>query len=115
MPDVLYFGCMGRAGHFLFDHDGQRPYGSTPWGYDLDGGLLDSSKPEVEGVVQFHQKDGWTAIAFWDRSVDSRYASNSAFLVAESVSAETLLAMARESWPAVFSRCKFRVALPEDN
>jgi len=110
--NVLFFGCEGQCGHFLRDKlDGQRRYGSTPWKNDLDTGLL--QEPEEEGQVFFHQKDGWTAIAWWDRSgPDKRPGCNTAFLVAELVPAEVLLAEAKIQWSGIFSRAHFQIRLP---
>lgn len=106
--EVLYFGCLRAVGHFLHRTlNREVRFECQPWRNNLDGGLLDSLPRQTEGVVVTAKKDGWTVIAFWDRSVDSRGNSNSAFLIQGDVTAEELLELARNQWPEVFSRPRF--------
>ncbi len=130
--EVLFFGCAGVPGHYLYGR-GMRSleYESSPWGMNLDSGLLaskeqrrsyeyaNSTKPTGEYVVAkkdgwtaVAKKDGWTAVAFWDRSGDSRPASNSAFLIAKDISGEELLSLAAEQFPRIFARKDFPIAVP---
>jgi hypothetical protein len=110
--NVLYFGCLNRAGHHLHDkEDFHRQYGSTPWGNDLDGKfMLDALAPE--GVCKFEQLQGWSGIGFCDRTIDGRPGSHSAFLVVGLVSPAELLEGARQQWPEVFRRLQFNIVLP---
>lgn len=58
------------------------------------------------------QKDGWTAVAFWDRSGgDTRPGCNSVFLARATLSGGELLHMAREQWPEVWNRPGFPIKL----
>lgn len=133
----FYFGCWREAGHHLW-HQGSEghPYkdwranngllgvsihsrnptkGEIPWGYSLDGGLLKGrSLRQGEAVVE--QRDGWTALSFWDRSVDSRPGSSSTFVFDTLLTPEAALAAAREAFPPIFERFSFPVdvADPED-
>ncbi len=104
--EVLYFGCKDVAGHYLYSKfTPNMRYESTPWGKHLDGGLLANNfNTTPTGKVSVSHKDGWTAIAFWDRSGDSRGGSNSVFLIASDVTGDQLLAMARVQWPEIFDR-----------
>lgn len=116
-PNVIFFGCdslPGRCnpGHYVKDRrNPRRSYEQTPWGTALDGGLLAGVPDQVTGRVVVTKKDGWTSLAFWDRSGDSRGASNSAFMIAEDVSAERLLGLSREQWPEIFGRPNFPTLL----
>lgn len=124
---VLYFGCpcgvAGHrdAGHFYYDDRyrslglGNRPDRQTgPWS-PIDGALAprewDSRRaPEKpQGVAALHHKDGWTALSFWDRSGDSRPASNSTFLFDGTLTFNEALAAARDHFPALFERFPFEI------
>lgn len=77
----LYFGCIDRPGHYLFEP------GSTPcrnrwerWASKRDGSLAPEFNT-ISGKALLHHFDGFTVVAFWDRSVDSRSGSNSMFIV----------------------------------
>lgn len=113
--NVLFHGCDGRPGHYLHSKDGVHwRYESVPWGTMLDAGLLTNdyygcdSRPDGKYVVQ--QKDGWTAVAFWDRSGDGRGGSNSVFLVNAEITGEELITLARQQWPEIFNRPNFPLA-----
>lgn len=112
--EVFFFGCKGAAGHYLHSRSGTVEYEKSPWGRHLDTGILVSgadkyARPDTTPTQNYTvaRKDGWTAIAFWDRSGDSRPNSNSAFLIAADVSDKELLAMARAQWPYIFARAGF--------
>jgi hypothetical protein len=87
---VFYFGCWDAIGHFLWTPSGVSvPLSTTPWGNAVDTGLCPGKRDrrgevacenQREGEAALHHLDGWTALAFWDRSVDTRHGSNSAFL-----------------------------------
>jgi hypothetical protein len=107
--EVLYFGCYRVPGHCLYSKvTPNMRYEATPWGNSLDSGLLTDdyygADTEPTGKVVVRHKDGWTAIAFWDRSGDSRPGSNTAFLAKADMTGEELLALARVQWPEVFDR-----------
>jgi hypothetical protein len=105
-----YFGCVGSAGHFTHE-GGRRTYKhDSPWGTAIDTTLCPSG-PEVEGRAALHHKDGWTALAFWDRSVDKRGKSNSVFLSNQARTFDEMLAQARIHFPDVMSRFKFEIVL----
>jgi hypothetical protein len=122
MPRFYYFGCIERAGHYM--HSNPSPRGleeiralhdvlrKNPWGSGIDAGLCPPGKDaryQVEGRASVHHKDGWTALAFWDRSVDSRGGSNSVFLADAIHDFEIMMALARENFPEVLDRLSFAV------
>ena len=109
VPEVFYFGRKDSMGHSLHYKRQARRYDETPWGIHLDGGLLKTKMDVPDGDIVYAQKDGWTAIAFWDRSGDSRPGSNSAFLTPALVDLDELIRRAREQWPEVFRRQGFPV------
>ena len=122
--DVLYFGCIGRAGHFLWSREGtgrpctdrrDRELAQRLGG--LDGALCWNSKSgrysherdETEGLAFVTHREGWTALAFWDRSVDGRGACNSAFLAEGTLTFAQIVRHARLRWPEVWARFPFEI------
>lgn len=120
---AIYFGCWQRAGHYFFgpgmrslrhadvpealrdDIDGRYPPGGRKAGemYPRD------DTPQVEGLATVTQRGAWTVLAFWDRSVDTRRGSNSAFLLHGQHDFTAALALARAAFPEVFARFTFEV------
>lgn len=110
-PRVLYFGCWSRAqrGHYLHEVDGRtgRPLGIVPFvDAELDGGFCPEGQ-QSEGVARLHHLRGWTVLAFWDRSADSRGNSHSTFLADGQHEFEEMVALAKEAFPAVWARFGF--------
>jgi hypothetical protein len=126
---AYYFGCrqLHVLGHYLFTPEMHSAWFELtdvlPWHYKIDSGLCPGTKgpngytmpyltdPQVEGAAALHVKDGWTAVAFWDRSVDTRSGSNSAFILEGEHSFETVLAESRKLFPEIWARFKFEVRL----
>jgi len=125
---ALYFGCTGpgSGGHFLRS-DGpeyatlepKKTYPGFPWdGRHLDGLLLKNGKVRAapDGRVYWTcggKPDLWFAFYWWDRSGDSRPASNSGFYVRgfafEEV--EEAFAYACSVWPQIVDRQKHPLKL----
>lgn len=118
---VYYFGCgKHEAGHYWHKPGAvgimRRPPG-CPWGNDIDGGLAPSfaiwrargRREAPQGQALVAHAGGWTALAYWDRSMDSRPGSNSAFAAEGDYSFDELLTAAKEQWPWVFERQRFEV------
>lgn len=118
----LYFGVWDPAmerGHFLFspsgthvfsDHQAQLPQRLQD--HHLDSGYCRGvrsrrnppDKEQVQGLARLHRVEGWTLIAFWDRSGDSRFASNSALLVFGEHTFEEMVGIFEKSYPKQWSR-----------
>lgn len=130
-PLVYYFGAWGGLGHCLWNPDGQPDLVAAkrlPW-RDIDGALagdpalMDPRMPlhwsiahQSEGRVRLHRRDGWTAIAFWDRSCDCRGGSNSALFAKGDFTGKEMLTLFERTFPAVWRRItsRFQLVLPDE-
>jgi len=125
---LFYFGCQHGAGHFLFRSDGSSAnvYTATPWGRTIDGALSYGPQRrffknreveaayQQEGAAKLTHEHGWTAVDFWDRSVDQRYGSHSVFARAGTYSFEDMMGWAKAAFPWVFTRLSFEVFLGQE-
>lgn len=116
-PELYYFGCGREPGHHLWEpgRDRMRRFREAvpgelpgPWDWcDLDGGLCpDRQGRHPQGVARLHHCGGWTALAFWDRSVDRRPGSCSVFLASGTWSFEEMLGWCSRGFPQVFDRLR---------
>lgn len=125
-PPIFYFGPLREPGHFLFDKNGvlvsyeDAARLGIPWsayGTDIDGVLQPGCKdkgpgaprPRVEGEALLHHKDGWTALSFWDSSVDSRPGCNSTFIAKGHFTAAQMIGLAKSSFPDRCAKMKFQI------
>jgi hypothetical protein len=116
---VYYYGCWNGKGHFLWQPNGRWVEGdeslATPWpsGYRLCPGWVDQYNlgPQVQGEAGLHHKDGWTALAFWDRSVDDRFGCISVFYAEGTYDSAAMLEVAREHFSKVWARYPFEVRI----
>lgn len=108
---VFYFGCLGRKGHFFYRPGSHMQY----WDAEKEqpfGGYVNTwlcPRPERLGSAQLHHHEGWTALSFWDRSVDPRPGSNSTFIVEGIHDFVAMERITRELFPEVWNRLTFRV------
>lgn len=130
---TYFFGCInGRSGHYLWRPSGVRyesirHQGVLPW-TDIDAALCPGKRPlrsrlyavvdnyvengeQVEGWAALHHRDGWTALAWWDRSVDPRYGSNAALFAPGNLTADQVLAVGREHFAGFLDRMTYQVRL----
>lgn len=128
---VLFFGCIERAGHFLWAQQGSVVMPSKhsmgeagPWrhypkpgehgldpvkGPDLSAWKIDEKQQEGRAVLS--HCSGWTRLGWADRSVDHRHGSH-ANIIAEGIrSFEEMLALGRECFPDVMKRMKYDIVL----
>lgn len=114
---VFHYGCANnRKGHFVHAGKGISQYGPevynfcaiNPWGYEIDSGLCPSG-PEIEGRALVHHKDGWTAMSFWDRSVDKRGKCNSNFFAEGTHTFDEMVAIAKDHFPKIMARFEFPI------
>jgi|ERR1700722_12854775 len=113
-PIMFYFGPWERAGHFMHGEDGHEVWNRSelsgfPWqvdGSNIDGVLQPTCYQDPEGrwrntkeplnEAVLHQKNGWTAISFWDRSVDTRGACNSTYFAKGIYTFDEMVNLAKE-------------------
>jgi hypothetical protein len=131
-PVMFYFGPWDSPGHYLHDERGVSQWRAEtviPWTLgQLDGDLqphfADCAKKRrrhycdcpsgEEGPALLHHKDGWTALAFWDRTVDKRGACNSVYLAEGTYTFDQMVAMARERFAVRWNKMAFQVTLYEE-
>jgi len=128
-PDVecFYFGCIGGPGHRF--HARRRPTSACEEleravAAALGRGGIDARlcwnspkgdrdrydrRDETEGLAFRTCCGGYTAVAFWDRSVDRRGACNSVFIVRGDLTFKQVMRVARHCWPRVLGRFSFDV------
>lgn len=122
MTIALYFGCLD-TGHYLWSiADGRYTHEwkcVTPWP-KIDGELQPGcgSAPiwkltQEQSAGQLHHRDGWTAIAFWDRTGDERGNSNSTFLFDATLTFTEALEQARIHFPEIVARMEAAAPLHE--
>lgn len=113
---VYYFGCWDRPGHYLVDPNNRHIDRAGPF----TAGNLDGSFPphiplpggnyrqliEDETIASLAHWKGWTVLAMWDRSVDTRGACNAAFVVEGEHTHAEMWALAREHFPKIVGRLK---------
>ncbi len=113
---AFYFGTYGEPGHHLWQaaRPGKWIRHGWPWNGEpsplpwdkIDGQLNPSEK---QGEAALHHKDVWTALAFADRSVDSRPGSNSAFFFSDVLTFDQAAAEAKTWFPHVTQRFSFEI------
>ena len=112
--NIYYFGCIGQHGHYMFKPGSRMTdwmfLDKNPWGHSIDGRLCPDEK-QIEGQARIHQKDGWTALSFWDRSIDRRPGSNSNFLAEGDHTFDEMMLLANEHFPEVMERFVFNIEL----
>ena len=122
--ECFYFGCIDGPGHFFNGPGGPTEVRAlehelTTLFKGLDSTLCWSSprterdrydqRDETEGRAFITYRGGWTACAFWDRSVDKRGACNSAFFVHGTLTFAQIVRVARHRWPKIWARFTFPV------
>jgi hypothetical protein len=119
---VLYFGVWSpeHKGHYLYTPSGFPEYQDSVPRFlhpdQIDGKLcpVETSAPygQPEGLALLHDMPSeWTAIAFWDRSGDSRPNSNSIFLAKGKYGFHQMLSISRDAFPSIWKRFSFEVRL----
>lgn len=118
---AYYTGCWGRPGIVCRTPDGWQPFTATghkpsPWAsglYPVDDSLCQRELgyvcggpkiPQPEGVWRHIQRDGWTMLSSWDRSVDPRDGSHASFVFDALLTADEAEAEARRLFPAIWAR-----------
>lgn len=66
---------------------------------------------EVQGVAWLHHVEGWTVVAWWDRSEDDRHGSNAVFLAPGEHAFGEMLDLARKAFPREMERMERAYAI----
>lgn len=123
--EVFFFGTDNQSGgHYLFDvwFNSYRgaSNGPLPW-EQIDTKLAPyiGTEPhrrstydngrQTQGIAALHHKDGWTALSFWDRSVDERMGCNSNFFWKGTHTFEEMLEQFRKVYPTIVARYPFPI------
>jgi hypothetical protein len=130
VTEVYFFGCWNDLkGHHLWQprparYESVRHRGLIPW-TEIDGALTPGnrggsslyamrdnhveSSEQVEGLAALHHHDGWTALAWWDRSVDMRHGSNAALFARGEHDVAAMLKLGRQHFPTVMARFRYTI------
>lgn len=131
---MIYFGCWGQPGHYFHQSGSYGPRSasravcqSLPWtDVECDGNLqpgtaelekrYEGERPrsQVEGVCRLHHRQGWTAMAFWDRSGDRRGNSCSVVMVEGTHDFANMMEMFEREFPSIYARCTTKFRLVEE-
>lgn len=130
-PRMLYFGPLYESGHFFHYEDGHSTsrdeVDGVPWkAHEIDGplqhGAPDPSdrlqrrtRPTVEGEAAIHHKDGWTALTFWDYTIDKRGGSSSTYLSEGVFTFPQMVVLARQRFPKRWAMMRFEVKLVSED
>ena len=129
MGEVYFMGVPPghTAGHACAPKVGETsPWGTGPWPVldwhpDRDGPRrTEPPMPTVrigwnqqpEGEFVWLQADGWTLIAAWDRSADTRGGCTASFAIHALVEPDAMLDLARAAHPAVLARIEAHIGRP---
>jgi hypothetical protein len=131
---MYYFGPYRTAGHHFYkERGGHVSYDeqiTIPWttreidgklqphvpgcrGYSYKGHSNCYCGNSPEGIALVHHKNGWTALSFWDRSVDTRGASSSTYVAEGEFDFDQMVAMAKERFADRWAQMKFEVKLAQ--
>lgn len=108
MAEVYFFGCLGRAGHFLHRaghwrtldyHEAQKM--RVPSDSALDGGASFLPLPECrgEGALTYLPANDLTVLAWWGSPWDNRGAVNSAVMVRGKHDADAVWSAFEQAFP----------------
>lgn len=117
LPKMFYYGPWNCPGHFLFSEQGRSvkrsERGTFPWDeWDSEIGIDGKLQPQgdkTEGVALLHHKDGWTALSFWDYSVDVRGGCNSNYFAEGQFTFDEMVEMAKTRFAVRWNRMAFEV------
>jgi hypothetical protein len=117
VKEAYYFGCQeGGGGHRLYTSGGgtcnREPAGFPCRTTTLDAGLLPPGS-QKEGQATLVHLNGWTILAFWDRSIDSRSGSNSAFVFQGLMTFTEVCEQARLRFPEIWKRFNYTISILE--
>ncbi len=127
---MFYFGPWDSAGHYVCDESGhsvdRETERSLPWGcygdvqhpidcclqpgcYKDRDGRIEHRGQQIEGPAILHHRGGWTALGFWDRTIDTRSNSNSVYIAEGTFTFDEMVFMARTRFAHRWNKMRFEV------
>lgn len=125
---MFYFGPWDQAGHHFHGENGylhHSAFDCCPWqpfsgtsGIDCQlqpGCYIDRyghwkrTDKQIEGEALIHHKNGWTALSFWDRSVDKRGGCNSTYFAEGTFTFDEMVEMAKARFAYRWNKMSFKV------
>ncbi len=126
-PFMLYFGPLEESGHWMYHDNGAKAFKWTregcPWSdLDIDGPLQPGqphpedrlkrrTRPMREGEALLHHKEGWTALCFWDSTIDTRPGCSSTYIAKGVFTFEEMVGLAKERFAERWNKMRFTVTL----
>lgn len=128
---IYFWGCWNDSkGHYLWRptptrYEQVRHNNLVPW-QEIDGALTPGNRAkslyavqdnyvesceQIEGAASLHHRDGWTALAWWDRSVDTRYGSNAALFAHGTHDFVAMMVLGRQHFPGVMARFRYEIVV----
>jgi hypothetical protein len=110
----FYFGCHRGPGHYLFREGMFSHYDASTKKLERFDGMLAPQQTRDPYIATVSRLGGWgfTALSFWDYSVDNRGGCNSIiFAPSLSIHHDDLLSEAEKRFPEVFNRLPYPVRL----
>lgn len=112
LPDVVFYGCIGEPGHYTYARGiGRHWYYELgeALGFDRNANKIDCGLtpkgPQQQGKALLHSLNGWTVLAWWDRSgPDHRFGGNSVLAVRGDHTFEQMIARLGADFPDVAAR-----------
>lgn len=104
---VVYFGAWRNPGHHWFLPGMSRAAAGaalTPWGNGIDAAPTWNRRHGAQGQATVRHRDGWTALAVADYTVDHRPGSHATFAVHGVHEFDQALAAARAAFGEVLER-----------
>lgn len=125
-PFMVYYGPWAQSGHYFFYENGQEVYSEerSKLGWkmtEIDGVMqpgcpdpndrLQRHGPRVQGEALLHHRNGWTALSFWDSSVDTRPGCNSTYIAEGIFTFEEMVELAKTRFAVRWNKMNFQVVL----
>ena len=114
---TYYFGCWDEMkGHYLKDENKKSisfHNNDLPW-ENFDGELAPKNTNKA-GIAKIHHKGNWTALSFWDYSIDQRPGSNSIFFIEGIHGFHHIIEFIKKYFPDIVKRFNFQIIQPNNN
>lgn len=115
---MAYFGCFAgspRGHEMIVDpmvsfKEGRDFLNNNPWGLAVDGGLAPTNT-RLPGLCLLWQKDGWTAMSFWDNTGDPRAGSVSVFLAQGTFDFDEMCMLSETRFREIRKHMRFSLSL----